>query len=292
VVFYHTGAGSNLAEAMKPTYVSHQNGKKIGILAVVTSQPTFDVSATDTTPGTNAVYMMGPNTSGTAVFVPNSTQQQWQYQQINQACQKSDLVLAYHHNHAYNDTWTIDPWWQDMAHSMIDAGSSIYLSNGAQSIRGIEIYNGAIIAYSNGNLIFQSNVNAVLTSKEGYIVDACFSGSTTKFIAARVIPTIIQNGTGNQSSDIWNASHGTPTLSSGAQAMETLQKLQNLSMPFGTVITIDSTLNIGYINVSGFVPPDKSLKCLRNSDIAFSGANKLALGVGFWLLLSFIALLI
>jgi len=60
--------------------VSHQNGKKIGILAVVTSQPTFDVSATDTTPGTNAVYMMGPNTSGTAVFVPNSTQQQWQYQ--------------------------------------------------------------------------------------------------------------------------------------------------------------------------------------------------------------------
>lgn len=265
--------------------------KKIGITAVVTTQPTFDVPATDTTPGTNAVYMMGPNTSGTAVFVPSSTEQQWQYQQINQVCQKSDLVLTYHHNHAFNDTWAIDPWWQSMAHSMIDAGSSIYLSNGAQNIRGIEIYNGAIIAYSNGNLIFETTVLTSVMNKEGYILDVCFSGSTTKFISARVIPTIIQNGTGTQFSDIWNASHGTPTLSSGAQAMETLQKLQNLSMPFGTVITIDSTLNIGYINVSGFVPPASSLKCLRNTDL-LSGANKLALGVGFWLLLSFIAVLI
>lgn len=267
--------------------------KKIGITALVTTQPTFDVAATDTTPGCNSVYMMGPNTSGTAVFVPNSTQQQWQYQQINQVCQKSDLVLTYHHNHAFNDTWAIDPWWQSMAHSMIDAGSSIYLSNGAQNIRGIEIYNGAIIAYSNGNLFFESTGLTTVMNLEGYILDVCFSGSTTKFIAARVIPTILQNGTGTKLSDIWNASHGTPTLSSGAQAMETLQKLQNLSMPFGTNITIDSTLNIGYITVSGFVPPASSLKCLRNADLnSHSGANKLALGVGFWLLLSFIAVLI
>jgi len=232
---------------------------------VVTTQPTFDVPATTTTPGTNAVFMNGPITTGTAVFTPNATQQEWTYQEITTACQRSDLVISYHHNHAFNDTWAIDAWWQNMTHAMIDSGTSIYLSNGAQNIRGIEVYKGAIIAYSNGNAIFESQGHSSPMNAEGYILDTCFDGRTTEFLGARIIPTLILNGTGTIGSAEWNATAGVPTLSTGATALQTLQTLQNLSSVFNTTITIE-TLGIGYvgyIRVNGFVPPAETLKCKR-----------------------------
>jgi len=238
------------------------------------------------------MQMIGPNGSGLYVFVPNETTQEWQYQETTQACRNSDLVFAYHHNHAMNNTWTIDDWWVNFSHNMIDAGASIYMSNGAQNIRGIEIYNGAIIAYSNGNLFFQGTSNSSLMDGEGYILDVCFDGTTTKFINARVIPTILQNGTGPKNTALWNVTAGVPTLSTGSIALQTLQTLQNLSQVFGTTITIDETLLIGYIQVSGFVPPNPSLKCLRTQDLnPPNGGHQLA-AFGFWYWLVSIAVLL
>jgi len=69
-------------------------------------------------------------------------------------CQNSNLAIMYHHNHYFNDTYNISEWWQNFAHASIDAGGSIYLSQGAENVRGIEIYKGNLIIYSNGNLFF------------------------------------------------------------------------------------------------------------------------------------------
>jgi len=265
----NTGAGYNRTQSQIPTYVAHSNGKKIGITGVVSATTIFP--ANDTTPGVNYFTMI----NGTNGY-PNTTEQQWQYTESTQACQNSDIVINYHHNHYYNNTWTIDPWWQTFAHSMIDAGGSIYLSNGAENIRGIEIYKGSIIAYSNGNLIFETQTHASVMNQEGFILDTCWDGTNTLLKGARVIPTLITNGTSTPGSAAWNASHGLPTLSSGAQALSTLTKLQNLSAAFNTTILIDNVTLIGNIQVGNFTPPDKSYGCLRNQDTTqLSGSTAL-----------------
>jgi len=110
-------------------------------------------------------------------------------------------------------------------------------------------------------------------NQEGFIVDACFDGSTTALKNARVIPTIITNGTGAIGSLSWNQTHGCPTLSSGAQALSTLQRLQNLSAPLGTTIEIDQNQMIGYVKLTSIIPPDDSYQCKRTKDLKGNSAN-------------------
>jgi len=193
---------------------------------------------------------------------------------LKKLCQKADLVVNYHHNHFDNKSnpYQVLPWWQAFAHELIDNGGSLYLSAGAENIRGIELYKGSLVVYSLGNLFFQGVPPALLMNREGLILDACYDGKTTALKAARVIPTILLNGTGTPGAPGWFLLHGVPSLPDATQGLSTLYHLQSLSAAFGTTITIDTVNVIGNINLTQQVLPDAGLKCKRNQDM--SGGKK------------------
>jgi len=264
-----TGSGYNSTQALTPGMITHSNGKTIGFLGVVSS-PLLSVYggiADDTTPGANTMQILN-NT------IPDPIPHQKNVNATQKLCQKADLVVNYHHNHFDNKSnpYQVLPWWQAFAHELIDNGGSLYLSAGAENIRGIELYKGSLVVYSLGNLFFQGVPPALLMNREGLILDACYDGKTTALKAARVIPTILLNGTGTPGAPGWFLLHGVPSLPDATQGLSTLYHLQSLSAAFGTTITIDTVNVIGNINLTQQVLPDAGLKCKRNQDM--SGGKK------------------
>jgi len=262
-----TGSGYNATQALTPATIKHSNGKTIGFLGVVSSAllSVYGGIANATTAGVNAMQILNNNT------LPDPIPHQKNVNATLQLCQKTDLVVNYHHNHIVNasNIYGLLPWWQAFAHELIDSGGSIYLSGGNENIRGIELYKGNLLVYSLGNLFFQEGKNVeALINREGLILDACYDGKTTALKAARVLPTILLNGTGTPGAPNWLLTHGVPSLPDATQGLSTLYHLQNLSAAFGTIITIDTVNVIGYINLTQQVSPDGSLKCKRTQDLS------------------------
>jgi len=120
---------------------------------------------------------------------------------------------------------------------------------------------------------FQNALPEALMNQEGFIVDTCYDGKTTQLKGARLIPTILTNGTGSPNDATWNQTHGLPTLSALDQAQSTLLEMQNLSSVFGTTIIINETEMYGYIQLSPITAPDASLKCKRTDDLTSSSSG-------------------
>jgi len=262
-----TGSGYNITQALTPATITHSNGKTIGFLGVVSSSllSVYGGIANATTPGVNAMQILDNNT------LPDPIPHAKNINATQQLCQKTDLVVNYHHNHFVNTTnaYSLTAWWQAFSHQLIDSGGSIYLSGGSENIRGIELYKGNLLVYSLGNLFFQEgSAPEALINREGAILDACYDGKTTALKAARVLPTILLNGTGTPGAPGWLLTHGVPSLPDATQGLSTLSHLQNLSAAFGTIITIDTVNVIGYINLTQQVLPDAGLKCKRNQDMS------------------------
>src|SRR5207253_1392086 len=57
-------------------------------------------------------------------------------------------------------------WRRKLAHQIIDAGASIYVSHGTPRLEGIEIYKNCPIFYGLGNFIFQTKTDVAFYTKE------------------------------------------------------------------------------------------------------------------------------
>jgi poly-gamma-glutamate capsule biosynthesis protein CapA/YwtB (metallophosphatase superfamily) len=260
----NTGAGLNANEAVAPTFLQHKTNKKqVGIMGVVGAKQDRNAVgwiANETFPGVNGLEMVNPTT-------PNPDKVNFELAAVRALCQSADIELFYHHNHWYASDVTVDPWVQNFSHYVIDNGASIYLGQGSEAIRGIEIYKGNLVLYGNGNLFFEGQVREPDQNREGLIFDLCYDGKTTQLLAARAIPTFLTEGLGNPWSQEWNQTHGLPTLSTGAQANATLQKLKTLSTVFGTDIEVDEEEGVANIVLQTYVPHDPALACKRDADL-------------------------
>jgi poly-gamma-glutamate capsule biosynthesis protein CapA/YwtB (metallophosphatase superfamily) len=260
----NTGAGLNANEAVTPTFLQHKtNNKQVGIMGVVGAKQDRNAVgwiANETFPGVNGLEMLDPNH-------PNPNKVAFELAAVRALCQSADIEMFYHHNHWYSSDVAVDQWVKDFAHSVVDNGASIYLGQGSEAIRGIEIYKGNLVLYGNGNLFFEGQVRDPDYYREGLVFDLCYDGKTTQLLRARAIPTFLTAGLGNPWSQEWNETHGLPTLSSGAQANATLQNLKALSAVFGTVIEVDEVEGVGNIVLQPYVPHDPSLACKRDADL-------------------------
>ena len=176
-------------------------------------------------------------------IVPNVNEIDTAKQLVIAAKKKADLVIVSFHGGAEGEAAQNVPRQTEIfagekrgnlplfAHSVIDAGADLVLGHGPHVLRGMEIYNGKLIAYSMGNFATYGMFN--LKGSQG--IAAIFQitlSSDGKFVSGKVVPTR-QEGRGG------------PVMDETGAAIRKLRQLS--SMDFGTAspkISDDGTVKI------------------------------------------------
>ncbi|WP_246135935.1 CapA family protein [Mesorhizobium intechi] len=196
---------------------------------------------------------------------------------VRQGKQMSDFCIATNHGHEPGE-WCQEPleYEQSFARRLIDAGADAYIVHGPHILRGIEIYKGRPIFYSLGNFFCQD-----LRTPAGADMFDLFGKDPRINTDAEVTIDHLANGfptaegrLGPQSGAIFYesvvaisrfehnqlaelrlypielrrsqrfANRGVPRLAPTPQARAILERLQKLSMPFGTQIEIENEFGV------------------------------------------------
>jgi poly-gamma-glutamate synthesis protein (capsule biosynthesis protein) len=155
----------------------------------------------------------------------------------------------------------------DFAHKVIDAGGDVYAGHGPHQLRGIEIYKGKPIFYSLGNFAMMNNSLDVIPA-DMYDQYGVAPGSATvpELLQARnarsfADPALyesviaVSRYAGGVVSEIRlypidlgvsakGAARGVPKMADGIVGRRILERMQRLSAPFGTTITIDKGVGV------------------------------------------------
>ena len=196
---------------------------------------------------------------------------------IRDARALSDYVVASIHAHeganGPDPLETPDQFLIQFAHAAVDAGADVVVGSGPHVLRAIEIYKGKVIFYSLGNFIFENwlmvpeptdfyelyGLGPGALPSEAYDArsDHGRRDEPANFLywqtaiaqvtfrdgrPAVVTLTPATTGFGKKAPD-----QGYPEVADPAAATQILERLQKLSQPFGTKITISN--NVGTITI-------------------------------------------
>lgn len=246
----HAGTGHTIAEAAAPGYLHTPKGT-VALVGMASGLVEPGASATATRPGVNELRVENgqPNPDDSARIL----------QSIREARKTADLVIVYEHNHVFDKPFrTImleelpqrlapPDWLKRWTHAEIDAGADIIVMHGAPLLHGIEIYRGRPIFFDLGNFIFQAPPIDVLLDEpinwESVVAYVEFHGKTLRSIHFR---PIAMNKIGQGQADtqdehtnnLFLQTRGLPTPATGDQAHYILERLADLSRPFGTTVEI------------------------------------------------------
>ncbi|MGO4139543.1 CapA family protein, partial [Rhizobium brockwellii] len=213
--------------------------------------------------GEQSGYSYQPNAADVASILRNT----------RQGKQFSDFCIVTNHGHEPGN-WSQQPpdYEQSFSRQIIDAGADAYIVHGPHQLRGIEIYKDRPILYSVGNFIMddlrtpigadmfeayrkdpRTDTDADVTlaeMAEGYETDAGFTDpifyesviavsrfEDNRLAELRLYP--IELGHARRF-----ANRGVPRLAVGQQASRILERLQELSKPYGTEIKIEDDIGI------------------------------------------------
>jgi poly-gamma-glutamate capsule biosynthesis protein CapA/YwtB (metallophosphatase superfamily) len=246
----HAGTGSNIDEAVAPGYLHTPKGT-VALVAMASGLVTPGGSATASRPGVNELRVEGNK--------PNEEDSQRILQSIREARKKADLVIVYEHNHVFDkpfQTIMIEElperlappdWLKKWTHAEVDAGADIIVMHGAPLLHGIEIYHGRPIFFDLGNFIFQAPPIDVLLDEpidwESVVAYVEFQGKHLQSIKFR---PVAQNKIGQGQADtqdehtnnLFLQTRGLPSPATGEQAHYILERLADLSRPFGTTVVV------------------------------------------------------
>ena len=264
----HAGTGNNVAEAVAPGYLHTPKGT-IALIASASGLITPGGSATANRPGVNGLRVEAGEKQNEATDdlpgapgnTPNREDSERILQSIRAARQHADLVIVYQHNHVFgnhsfstiftegmHERLAPNDWLKKWTHEEVDAGADIVVMHGAPLLHGVEIYHGRPIFYDLGNFIY--NVPPTLTyidepmNWESAVAYVQFQGNILQSISFR---PIVLNNVGHGQPDIHNEytnnrfldTRGLPSPATGARAGYILQRLVDLSRPFGTAAEIE-----------------------------------------------------
>ena len=263
----HAGTGNTVAEAVAPGYLRTSKGT-IALIASASGLITPGGSATADRPGVNELRIEAggieneatQDLHGAPANTPNPEDSQRILQSIREARQHADLVIVYEHNHVFsNHSFTNvfteglperlapNEWLVKWTHAEVDAGADIIVMHGAPLLHGVEIYHGRPIFYDLGNFIY--NLPPTLTyidepmNWESAVAYVQFQGKNLKSVSLRPIAL---NNVGEGQPDIHNQyaknqfleTRGLPSPATGARAGYILDRLADMSKPFGTTIEV------------------------------------------------------
>ncbi len=263
----HAGTGNNLIEAAAPGYLHTPKGN-IVLIASASGLITPGGSARADRPGVNELRVEAGDKENEATIdlpgaprnTPNPEDSQRILQSIRDSRKQAGLVIVFQHNHVFgNHSFATiftegmqerlgpNDWLKKWTHAEVDAGADIVVMHGAPLLHGVEIYHGKPIFYDLGNFIY--NLPPTLTyihepmNWESVVAYAQFQGKNLQSIWFR---PIVLNYVGKGQPDIHNEyadnqflhTRGLPSPATGARAGYILQRLAELSKPFGTKLEI------------------------------------------------------
>jgi poly-gamma-glutamate capsule biosynthesis protein CapA/YwtB (metallophosphatase superfamily) len=263
----HAGTGNDLSEATAPGYLRTPKGT-IALVASASGLITPEGSATADRPGVNELRIEAGDKENEATAdlpvapanTPNPKDAQRILQSIRDARKQAALVIVYQHNHVFGnhsfatifaegmqERLAPNEWLRKWTHAEVDAGADIVVMHGAPLLHGVEIYHGKPIFYDLGNFVY--NVPPTLTyidepmSWESAVAYVQFQGRSLTSVSFR---PIVLNYVGEGQPDIHNAyaanqflhTRGLPAPAAGARAEYILERLADLSKPFGTKFQI------------------------------------------------------
>jgi poly-gamma-glutamate capsule biosynthesis protein CapA/YwtB (metallophosphatase superfamily) len=246
----HAGIGNNIQEAAAPGYLRTPKGT-VALIGIASGLVPEGGAATANRPGVNELRVQDGK--------PNAEDSQRILQSIRDARKQADLVIVYQHNHVFEHPFQtimleelperLAPpnWLKAWTHAEMDAGADIIVMHGAPLLHGVEIYKGRPIFYDLGNFIFQAPPADILLDEpinwESVVAYVEFQGKNLKSIQFR---PIAQNKIGKGQPDVHDEhtnniflqTRGLPKPATGDQARYILERLAELSRPFGTAIDI------------------------------------------------------
>jgi len=263
----HAGTGNNLADASAPAYLRMPKGV-VALVASASGLIATGGNATADRPGVNELRVEAggqPNEAtddlpGGPTNTANPEDARRILESIRTARRQADLVIVYQHNHvfdnrSFNTIFTEgleerlapNDWLKRWTHAEVDAGADIVVMHGAPLLHGIEIYRGKPIFYDLGNFIY--NVPPTLfyisepMSWESVVAYVHFQGRNVASISLR---PIVMNYVGEGQPDIHDPyasnqllhTRGLPSPATGTRAAYILERLADLSNPFGTKLQI------------------------------------------------------
>lgn len=160
----HTGAGMNLADAQRPISVDIR-GLRIGIWALAEKE----------------LNVASETSAGSAWFRPETD-----VDRIRTLKEQFDfLVVFLHAGHEFISTPS--PRIRDACRSFIDAGADVIVAHHPHVVQGVEKYRNGLIAYSLGNLVFDSPyVSRYAHTDSGYMLRLSISKHCIR--EAEIIP--------------------------------------------------------------------------------------------------------
>ena len=246
----HAGTGNTIDEAAAPGYLKTPKGT-VALVAMASGLVAAGGSATANRPGVNELRVEANK--------PNEEDSQRILQSIREARKRADLVIVYEHNHVFDKPFgtimleelperLVPPdWLKRWTHAEIDAGADIIVMHGAPLLHGVEIYRGRPIFYDLGNFFYQVPPTIISLDEpicwESVVAYVEFQGTNLRSIQFR---PIAQNKIGQGQADtqdphannLFLQTRGLPTPAKGEQARYILERLADLSRPFGTTIVV------------------------------------------------------
>jgi poly-gamma-glutamate capsule biosynthesis protein CapA/YwtB (metallophosphatase superfamily) len=259
----HAGTGMTLVQAAAPSYLHTPKG----IVALVASASGLIApggNATAEHPGVNELRIeaggqeneASTDLPGAPANTPNPEDARRILQSIHEARQHADLVIVYQHNHVFGnrafstiltegmpERLVPNEWLKRWAHAEVDAGADILIMHGAPLLHGVEIYHGHPIFYDLGNFIFNAPPTITYIDEpmnwESAIAQVQIQGKVLRSIT---LCPIVMNNIGDGQPDLHNGltnnefldTRGLPSPINGARATYILERLAELSKPFGT----------------------------------------------------------
>ena len=246
----HAGIGNTIDDAVAPGFLKTPKGT-VALVAMASGLVPEGGSATATRPGVNELRVEANK--------PNEQDSQRILQSIREARKKADLVIVYEHNHVFDKPFRtimleelperlVPPdWLKKWTHAEVDAGADIIVMHGAPLLHGVEIYHGRPIFFDLGNFIFQVPPADTLLDEpilwESVVAYVDFQGRNLQSIKFR---PVAQNKIGQGQADtqdehtnnLFLQTRGLPRPATGEQARYILERLADLSRPFGTTVVV------------------------------------------------------
>jgi poly-gamma-glutamate synthesis protein (capsule biosynthesis protein) len=201
-------------------------------------------------------------------YVVNTSDVEANLASVRQAHQNGNFVAFSLHNHEPgNGSQVPAPFAVEFAHKVIDAGGDAYVGHGPHQLRGIEIYKGKPIFYSLGNFAMMNNSLDVIPADmfeqfglapgAATVPEALQARGERSFNDPNLYESVIAVSRyvgGNVAEiklypidlgvSVQGAARGVPGLADPVVGKRVLERLQRLSAPFGTKVTIENGIGI------------------------------------------------
>jgi poly-gamma-glutamate synthesis protein (capsule biosynthesis protein) len=228
--FAYAGTGRTESQATAPGYLETPAGR-VALVAMATGLIAPAARATEDRPGVNELRFEKQS-------LLRSEDTERILGSIREAASHADYVIAYQHNHEWENEGTGTPGWQKhWARRCIDAGATVFIGHGARVLQGLEIYQGRPIFYNLGSFIFHSRQPAGHHPPpvwQTLVADCRFQSG--KVTSIKFIPIVLNDK--GKSEERFFQTRGAPLPARGEEARAVLERFAEMSKALGTKIVV------------------------------------------------------